>query len=364
MKSRFLRIVWLAIFLGCPASYSQDASDLREEVDALASKFSASEELTGFTIGVARGKDTLFLKGYGFADLENSVAASETTVYRIGSITKMFTAAAILLLVEEEKISLDDSISKYLNEYPDGERITIRHLLTHTSGIFSYTDLPGFLKRARHDLKPAEIMALFQDEPVHFSPGEMFRYCNSGYLLLGIILEKVTGQQYETFLKDRIFEPLDLDATVYDRHRKIIPNRARGYAKRGDQTVNAPFVSMSQPYSAGALASTAGDLLNWMRSLAGGKVLNSELFQQMTTPGELINGTKIKYGFGCFLDKVDGRTAVRHGGGIPGFVSELAYFPESELTVAVLINTNQNVARKMVNQIAKLYLTEPEAPDR
>ena len=366
-KSVFLKVaitVWLTLpGTGDGRGENRPETFGHQEIDALAAKEIESGGAVGLSIGVARGDEVLHLKGYGLIDLENSVPASEKSVYRIGSITKMFTAAAILQLVEKGDLSLDDPLTKFFPDYPSpGERVTVRHLLNHTSGIVSFTSLPDHRAGMRRDLEHDEVVARFRDLPFRFSPGEKFEYCNSGYYLLGVIIETVSGQKYEDFLTEHILEPLGLNATVYDRHGRIIPNRARGYAIWGERRFNAPFVSMTQPFAAGALASTAGDLIRWQRALVGGEVLKAETFGQMTAPGRLANGKETRYGFGCFLESFEGGTVVRHGGGIPGFVSELAWFREMDLTVVVLSNSNRGRPREVARKIAGLFSEKSPAP--
>lgn len=353
----FAAIVWLS------ATSSRGEDALARAIDQLAKKEIEVDGGVGLTIGVARGDEVLHLKGYGLADLENSVKATEKSVYRIGSITKMFTAVGVLLLVEDGSLSLDDPLTKFVPDYPSpGEKVTVRHLLNHTSGIVSFTDLPDHWNGMRKDLNHEEMLDRIRDKPFLFPPGERFEYCNSGYYLLGMIIEKASGQKYETFLQERILDSLNLAATAYDRPVKIIPNRARGYGNWGGVTVNAPFLSMNQPFAAGALFSTAGDLLRWPRALAGGQLIKPETFKQMTEPGRLNGGEATPYGFGCFVENLDDHPVIRHGGAIPGFVSELAYFPESELTVVVLSNSGRNSPRSITDQIARTFFSMKTPP--
>ena len=354
----------LILSLLTTVSLSSVAAD--EKLDQLVAEIAEGEieagRAIGMTIGVARGDETLHLKGYGLADIENSVAASENSVYRIGSITKMFTAVAILLLVEEDKLSLDDPLTKFLPDYPGpGGHATVRQLLQHTSGIFSFTDRPNHRGNQRNDMTLEEITASFRDQPLHFEPGEKYRYCNSGYLLLGMIIEKVSKISYEDFLREEIVDPHEIGFVVYDRHRKIIPHRARGYGAWGDSKFNAAFVSMTQPFAAGALASDADSLLRWSKALMRNEVLQPESFEKMTTPGKLNNGKRTRYGFGCQVETLKGQRVIRHGGGIPGFVTELAFFPETELSVVVLTNTTSTRPRALADRIARSLL--PKKPD-
>ena len=344
-----------------PGGFSKEPVRLTESIDSIAAREIEKEGGVGITIGVAQGDEIIHLKGYGLANVELSVPASAESVYRIGSITKMFTAAGILLLAEEGKLSLDDPLTKFVPDYPadPGEKITVRHLLNHTSGLVNFTSLPDHRTVMRRDLRHEEILARFQDKPSLFEPGEKFAYCNSGYYLLGMIIEATSEQKFEPFLQQRILDPLKLESTTYDRHLKIIPNRADGYARWGGNLVRAQFVSMKMPFAAGAMASTAEDLIRWSRALTTDQLLKPESFTAMTTPGKLNDGKSAPYGFGCFVGKLDGHHYFRHGGGIPGFVTELLCFPDDELTVVVLTNAVQNSPGKMANQIARAFFTEP-----
>ncbi len=335
-----------------------EPADLAATIDAIARQEIEEDGGVGMTIGVARGDDILHLEGYGLANVELSVPASAESVYRIGSITKMFTAAGILLLVEDGTLTLDDPLTRWIPDYPadPGDHITVRHLLTHTSGLVNLTDLPDHRAIMRDDLTHEEVLKRFSGRPSLFAPGEQFRYGNSGYYLLGMIIENASERDYETFLRERLLDPLELESTTYDRHLKIIPNRAAGYGRWGGNLVNAPFVSMKTPFAAGALASTAEDLIRWSRALATAKLLKPESFKAMTTPGRLNDGTTTPYGFGCFVGTLDGHPHVHHGGSIPGFVAELAYFPDQDLTVVVLTNAGRNSPRRIADRIARSML--------
>ena len=332
------------------------ADALAHSIDKIAANELERHGGVGITIGVSVGGETIFLKSYGKADLENGLPARNNGVYRIGSITKSFTAAAILLLQEEGKLSLEDPLHRFLPDYPEqAKAVTIRNLLQHTSGIYNFTSRPGHSAERHLRLSQKDLLKTFQNRPLDFEPGEGFQYSNSGYFLLGVVIEKVSGQKYEKFLEERIFAPLELENTTYDRHAKIIPNRVRGYATWDERLVNAPYVNMGLPFSAGALASTAEDLLRWVYALENGEILNSQSFSEMTTAGSLNDGTLTPYGLGWFVGELDGRSSFRHGGGIPGFITELAHFPEAKLSIVVLTNVGENRASHMTNRIAREY---------
>lgn len=362
---RFLAIL-LLFLAGLASAQAEPPADLEAFVDSVAEAVVESKESVGLSIGIAKGDETWLAKGYGLANLELNVPATAQSVYRIGSVSKQFTAAAILLLAEDGKLSLDDPLTQFLPEYPtQGHEITVRQLLQHTSGIKSFTDLPSYRPSWHQPVTHEEIINRFKDEPFHFAPNEKFKYCNSGYYLLGVIIEKASGQTYEEFLEERVFSPLELDATVYDRHGRIIPNRASGYGKAWVGGFrNATFVNMGQPFAAGALASTVEDLIRWQRGLVNHTLLDPDSWKAMTTPAKLNHGKASVYGLGMFLRKLDDHPTIRHGGGINGFRSDLAYFPDMDVTIAVLANTERARPEKVTDRIARhLFKTEPPPPE-
>jgi CubicO group peptidase (beta-lactamase class C family) len=314
--------------------------ELVGKIDSLAGATLASGTVASLAIGVKHGDDLLVAKGYGMADLENAVPAKAETVYRIGSITKQFTAAAIMQLVEEGKIGLDDPMTRFLPDFPtQGHEVTIRHLLTHTSGIKSYTGLDAWSPKITLDLSDQELVDLFKNEPFDFAPGEQFLYNNSGYYLLGMIIAEASGEGYRDYLNDHLFEPLGLSGSYYCDERPIIPWRAEGYDAVEGELANDEYLSMNQPGAAGALCSTVPDLLTWTEALTSGQVVSPESYAQMTTPFTLNDGSKTGYGFGLGVGNLEGNPMVSHGGGINGFVTSLARFPEADLDVVVLSNT-------------------------
>lgn len=294
----------------------------------------------GAAVLVVQDGKTLLRKGYGMAELELGVPIAPDMVFRIGSVTKEFTAACVLKLVEEGRLSLDDPIEKYLPDFSTGgRRVTIEQLLTHTSGIRSYTDVPGwFGARMREDRSPREVEALFDGEPFDFAPGMGWHYDNSGYVLLGEILEKVTGRPYADLVTGTIFRPLGMNDTRYGSDAPIVPRRVAGYVKTADGVVNAPFLSMTQPYAAGALVSTVDDLARWHRALDQGAVLKPESVRRMWTPARLPDGTDTRYGFGWIVWSLDRHPVVEHGGGINGFQTANLRLPDERIYVAVLSN--------------------------
>jgi CubicO group peptidase (beta-lactamase class C family) len=298
---------------------------------------------------VALDKEVVFSKSYGSANLEWNTPNTSATKFRLGSITKQFTAAAILLLEERGKLSIQDPVKKYLPDYPAAwDRIKIFHVLTHTSGIPSITDSPEYSKLEPFPLTPAQNLEKIRDKPLEFAPGERYKYSNSGYILLGFIIEKASGQTYQDFIQKNIFTPLNMNDSGYDSNFDIIPHRASGYSPGAHGPQNAGFIHMSIPFSAGALYSTTEDLLKWEQGLLCGKLLSADSLEKMTTP------FKGNYGFGLQIETVEGKKRISHGGAIEGFNTYLAYYPEDKLTVAVLANLNGSAPQLIGDKLAAL----------
>jgi CubicO group peptidase (beta-lactamase class C family) len=284
---------------------------------------------------VARDAEIILNKGYGFSNVEWQIPNAPTTKFRLGSLTKQFTSASILLLAERGKLTLEDPVRKYLSDAPSAwDAITIFHLLTHTSGIFNYTALPDFAATMPLALTPPQILANVRDRPLDFEPGSKMSYSNSGYIALGLIIEKVSGESYASFVQKNLFDPIGMKDSGYDSSTTIIARRAAGYRRGANGAVNAEYLDMSLPYAAGALYSTTEDLLRWERALFGGRVLGPASLEKMTTP------FKNDYALGVSVRQKDGRRIVEHNGGINGFNTFLAFYPDSKVTVAVLGNLN------------------------
>ena len=293
----------------------------------------------GVAVIVTRKGQVLHRAAYGMANVELGVALQPNHVLRIGSVTKQFTSAAIMMLAEEGKLAITDPITKFLPDYPtQGKTITIEHLLTHTSGIQSYTDMPKWRNMFRQDMPLTEIIDLFKNEPMQFEPGTRWRYNNSGYILLGAIVEKVSGKTYADFVQERMFTPLGMADTRYDVTDQVIPRRAAGYGRAGDRIVNAQYLSMTQPYAAGALISTVDDLAKWDAALTAGRVINADSLAKCFTSYKLAGGNESGYGYGWSIGRYEGRAVQEHGGGIPGFRSYVLRVPADGVYVAVLSN--------------------------
>jgi D-alanyl-D-alanine carboxypeptidase len=338
-----------------------DRARLVRIIDSLATAALRNQPIAGLSLAVVHGRDTVALRGYGYADLENDVPATAETVYRIGSITKQFTAAAVMQLVEQGRIGLDDSLGTHLPTVPAAWRpVTVRQLLNHTSGIRSYTSVgPRWAAVRRLDLAPDSILGLVRGDTLDFTPGTRWLYNNSGYVLLGVLIEKVSGRPYADYLAERLFAPLGLSSTVYCETRPLIKRRADGYETVGSRFVNAEFLSMSQPFSAGALCSTVRDLVKWQRALAAGRVVSAASYARMTTPETLRSGQRLNYGFGLMADTLGAHRMIFHGGGINGFVSDVAHYPDDSLTIAVLSNTIPSNPAALGRNIARAVLGMP-----
>jgi CubicO group peptidase (beta-lactamase class C family) len=342
-------------------------------VDSVATTALEEGPGAGLTIGIVRGADTLVWRGYGKANVELDVPAGPATVYRIGSVTKQFTAALVLRKVEAGRLSLDDPLAKYVPDYDThGKTVTLRELLRHTAGVPNYTSNPDFWKQSRLDLPATEVLAMGHRDSLDFAPGTHWSYSNTGYYLLGLVLEKVTGRPYDELVNDSLAAPLGLEHTRYCWGQPLIPGRAEGYAatdsvrRQGKLAqrvlVNAEPLSMGPPFAAGALCSTSGDLVKWTRLLHGGKVVSPAAFRLMTTPDTLPNGLSTHYGFALFLGDLGGHRSVWHGGGINGFLTSLARYPDDDLTVVVLSNSTSVSPDALQQEIASFVLGVP-APD-
>ena len=330
------------------SSASATAPPSAARMEEVIQSFVAKKQFMGAVL-VARGNDVLFDKGYGSADLEWNVPNSDRTKFRLGSITKQFTAASILLLEERGKLSVDDPVKKYMPDAPQAwDKITIFNLLTHTSGIPSFTGFPEYEKLEPFATPPEQLVARFRDKPLDFQPGEKWSYSNSGYVLLGYLLEKISGQSYPNFVQENIFKPLGMEDSGYDSNSAIIPERASGYMSGPQGFTNAGYINMTVPFSAGALYSTTRDLLKWEQGLFGGKVLSAASLKKMTTP------FKNDYAFGLEVHKVDGQEVIEHGGGIEGFNTMLAYYPEDKLTLIVLGNVNGRAPDEIARDLGML----------
>jgi CubicO group peptidase (beta-lactamase class C family) len=355
-------ILLVALVGGGRAGAQTPRPVLLNQIDSVVGAEMGRAKVPGVAVAVVDHGTLQMAKGYGFSNVEASVPMSVETVFRIGSITKQFTATGIMQLVEQGKIALDDDITKFLPDYPtQGHKVTIQHLLTHTSGIKSYTGLgPKFWTEAsRLDLSNDQMLALFKDQPFDFNPGEKYAYNNSAFFLLGVIIEKVSGMPYPRYLEERILRPLGLRSTAYCDDKAIVPHRSAGYELAGGQVVNATPISMLTPGAAGAICSTVLDLAAWQRSFNDAQLVSAASRDRMRTSAVLTNGSKTNYGFGIGVGELEGKRLFSHAGGVNGFVTWLGYFPDADVTIVVLSNSGSGPAPRIGQLIARLELGLP-----
>ena len=338
------RLVALSLVVaGCQGGGSAPtaASGVVARIDSIAAARLATGQAAGFSIGVMKGADTVLMKGYGSADLELEVPTPAGAVYEMGSVTKQFTAAAIMQLRDAGKLALDDDLSKHLPDYPmQGQKVSIRRLLDHTSGIKGYTEMPMFGTLMLRDLPKDSLVAAFSREKFEFAPGTLEVYNNSAYFLAGLIIEKLSGMSYADYVQKNLFEKAGMASSAYCSEKDVMKRKVKGYEYGPDSALHHKgFLVHTWPYAAGSLCSTVRDLAAWNRALHNGQVLSPVSYTEMITPGVLNDGTRLRYGTGLALRTVGGHRLIEHGGGINGFVSASHYYPDDSLTVIVLINT-------------------------
>jgi len=329
--------------------------------------------IPGISLAVVRDGRIVKAKGYGLANIEANSVAAPKTVYEIGSITKQFTATAVMMLVEEGKISLDDKIPQYFPDAPPAwNQITVRHLLTHTSGIQNHVAVPGFLNIFKTNLSfettptREEILKEFFKLPSEFEPGETWAYDNTGYYLLGIVVEKASGKHYYQFLDERIFKPLGMRATRNTDTRPVVANRASGYEWVKDKYENRPVLLPTVAFSAGTIVSTVEDMAKWDAALYGERLLKKPMLEQMWTPARTNDGAlaSFDYGFGWFIDNYHGHRIVQHAGGTPGFSSVIYRFTDDKLTIIILSNHSDRFLDQLAIHIAGNYVPALKRPER
>lgn len=355
---RWLALLLVTRSLGAQATPPSRATPV---IDSLARAFVAAAEAPSVAIAVVRGADTLAMTAFGAADLENNVSATDRSVYEIGSVTKQFTAAIVLQLRDEGLLALDDSVATYVRGLPvDWRPVTIRQLLNHTGGVPDYTSLgPAWQRRWGEQMEPDTVLALTFGVPMMFPPGSSWRYDNTGYVLLGVLIERVTGHSWQQEVTDRLTTPLGLTATRVCLNAPVIPGRVHGYEKgsEGAGWVNTPYLAMTQPYAAGALCSTVGDLVKWNHALHEGRVVGAASYREMITATGAAAATG--YGFGMVRGTLAGHTVLRHSGGINGFAAANAWIPDARLSLTVLTNSGSAGATTLLNQLARAALGLP-----
>ncbi|MGQ0649005.1 MAG: serine hydrolase domain-containing protein [Gemmatimonadaceae bacterium] len=318
---------------------------LVKKLDSLAGSGVLENRTVGIAAAAVRGNDTLLLKGYGKADVEWNVPMPADAVFEIGSITKQFTAVALLRLRDEGKLSLDDDITKWLPDFDTrGNTVTLRRLLDHTSGIKGLTEMPEFGTLVNSRFPRDSAYALIKRYPFQFKTGEAQIYNNSAFWLLGLVVEKASGLTYEDYVEKKLFEPLGMKRSMYCNSSENVERRAHGYAVQNSVIRRAPTNVHTWPFSAGSLCSTAGDMVTWVKALHGGTVLSAKSYAEMVTPSKLNDGTPLRYGMGIAVGKdIRGLDFIGHGGAIAGFVAEATWYPDAQLAIVVLMNSNSNL---------------------
>lgn len=330
-----------ALLAASPVQAATPASpaEVAQHAQAMLERIYPDASAPGAALLVARGDDVLFRGARGAASVELGVPLDAGHVFRLASVTKQFAAAGVLRLVDEGKVSLDDPLSRFLPDYPNGEAVSVRQLLNHTSGIKSYTGIAGHMQSGiRQDLDTQALVEVFKDQPNDFKPGEGYAYNNSGYVLVGAVIEAASGKPWHQYLEEAFFAPLGMHDTHWGDDAALIPRQVRGYSADGEQLRSPQVLSMTQPHAAGALVSSVDDLLTWNRALHEGRLLKPASYRAMTTPeGKAADDG---YGYGIGVGRIRGQMALQHGGGIFGFSTFLLYLPERDVTVAMLQNSD------------------------
>lgn len=330
------------------------AQDKASKLDTLISTYNSLYKFNG-TVLVSQYGKILLNKGYGFRNIADSSRNDTGTIFQLGSITKQFTAAIVLKLEEEKKLSLQDKVSKFFPDFPKGDSITVEHLLTHTSGIYNYTNDKTFMDNEVS--KPAsreKIMSLFKDKPLDFSPGSKWNYSNSGYCLLGYIIEVAANKPYYQVAREYIFQPLQMNNTGFDFKHLVNKEKSTGYFFiNEDSSKIAPGVDSSVSFAAGAMYSTTCDLYKWHQAVQQYKIISKADWERAYTP------QKNNYGYGWIIDSIAGKRKVGHGGGIHGFITTIARVPEDDVCIILLDNASDNIIGKINESIQAILYNKP-----
>ena len=354
----FTKLTFVCAFL--LISVSSFAQKTEEQITSFINESDFDIKSPGLSILVAKNGKTIYAKGFGMANLENNIKTEPKHVFEIGSITKQFTALSILMLEEQGKLSVDDEITKYIPDYPtQGKTITLHHLLNHTSGIKSYTNMPSFMTLARTDMTPTELINVFKNEPMEFDPGTQFNYNNSGYILLGHIIEVVSGKSYAEFIKTNIFDKLGMTNSYYGSMTQLISNRARGYSETDSGYRNANYLSMTIPYAAGSIMSTTEDLLKWQNAITTNTLISESSLIKATNGSKLNNGEDIPYGYGWIKGNIRGSKTYEHSGGIFGYSSNGIFLPEENIYIIGLTNCDCGNVGAITTNVAAIVLGKP-----
>lgn len=352
MKNKYFQFItafFLCLFVASNA--------FADKVDDYIKAQMTEKHIPGAAVSIIKNGRVKKMKGYGLANVELNVPVTKNTVFEIGSVSKQMTAAAIMLLVREGKVNLDEKISKYLPDTPESwSNVTVRHLLTHTSGIKSYSSLTGYELTKR--LKRDEFIKQLGKEPLDFPTGDKYRYSNSGYNLLGFIIETVSQKSYWQFMRERIFQPLGMNSTTDRDPLQLVPNRADGYDWKNGKLIGRDY-DLTDIFSAGAIVSTIEDLTKWEAAVAGDSFFSSETKKELWTPVKLNDATTYNYGLGWRLNEINKHKIIGHSGQTAGFTSDISRYVDDNLTIIVLTNLDPSgLATDLNRGIAALYIPE------
>ncbi|MEH6535624.1 MAG: serine hydrolase [Psychroserpens sp.] len=349
----------LGLCMALLISVTSFAQTLEDQInDYVSSQYTS--ETPGASVLVAKDGKIIYKNSFGISNFELDVKAETNHVYEIGSITKQFTAVAILMLEEQGKLSVSDEITKFIPDYPtQGKTITIHHLLNHTSGIQSYTGMASFMELARTDMTPTELIGKFKNEPMEFDPGTQFKYNNSGYILLGHIIEVTSGKSYEDFIQANIFDKVGMTSSYYGSMTRLIPNRATGYSQTDSGYRNANYLSLTLPYAAGSLMSTTEDMLKWQNAISANTLIKRSSLEKAINGSILDSGDDITYGYGWIKGDINGSQTVEHGGGIFGYTTNGVFLPEENIYVIGLTNCDCGNIGAVVKNVAAMAVGKP-----
>ncbi|HEX8693612.1 MAG TPA: serine hydrolase domain-containing protein [Longimicrobium sp.] len=345
-NARASLVALAVVSLGASAAAAQPGPALVQRLDSIAGSGVVENRAAGTVAAVVRGSDTLLFKAYGRADVEGGVPMPVDAMFEIGSLAKQFTAAAVLQLRDQGKLSLDDDVTKWLPDFDTrGNRVPLRRLLDHASGIVGLTEIPEFRGLATNTSFPRDsAYALIKRQPFQFPTGTAQVYNNSAFWLLGLVIEKASGMTYEDYVEKKIFEPLGMTRSMYCHSSENVPRRALGYRIQDGAVRRAPANVHTWPFSAGSICSTAGDLVTWLRALHGGRVLPPASYAEMVAPSRLDDGTPLRYAMGLQVGTdFRGLRHIGHGGAITGFSAHAAWYPDAEMAVVVLMNSSSNL---------------------
>lgn len=345
------------------SSFAQNKQTEKNLDEFFSKQFKQSDP--GCVVLVAKKGQIIYNKAFGTADLQLNVPMKPEMVFNIASVTKQFTAVAILKLVEENKLSLGDSIQRFVPDYPSkGHTITIEHLLTHTSGIKDYLQIDfGGVNMERWDFAPKSLIDSFKNQPLLFDPGTKYAYSNSGYYLLGYIIEKITGKRYQNYMRDHILKPLGMAHSYFDENGIVIPGRVPGYRQTEHGYKNADFWSPSIMYSTGGLIMNTEDLFKWHQGLYSYRILKKETLDKAFIPYTLKDGTSAGYGYGWFMKTSNDIKSIEHGGALPGYLTNEVYFPAEDIFIAIFTNNGSVRMFEVATNVSAVILGKAVQPD-